>query len=454
MGFDAIWISPIVKNIEDTTAYGDAYHGYWAQDITSLNSHFGTSGDLKALSAALHARGMYLMVDVVVNHMAYNAKGSIDNIDYTKFRPFNKKSNYHFPYCTIDYNNLANMTQIHDCWIGDTQVPLPDLRTEDPVVQLGYAAWIANLIPQYGIDGIRLDTVLQVNTGFWSTFLAAANTYMFGEVYINDASFVCSYQNYLPGVLNYGLYFALFNAFKSTTTAPTTAMTDLATAVNNVKSKCKDTSLLGTFSENHDNPRFAFVQGDLAAAMNLISFTMLADGIPIIYQGQEQRYSASGSNNGGNDPFNREAIWFSQYNIAAPLYGLIKKLNWARRNAIKDDSTYLSYQSWPIYTDATTIATKKGKLVTVTSNKGSTGANYTQVIPAGYTAGTVVTELLGCTTLTADSSGSIAVPMGLGQPRVYYPTANKGSQCGGATTRIRSSTPSISTLKRLVRRKR
>lgn len=35
--------------------------------MNSLNSNFGTADDLKALSTALHAKGMYLMVDVVVN---------------------------------------------------------------------------------------------------------------------------------------------------------------------------------------------------------------------------------------------------------------------------------------------------------------------------------------------------------------------------------------------------
>lgn len=58
MGFDAIWISPITKNIEQSTAYGEAYHGYWQQDIYSINSHFGTAEDLKALAKALHYRGM------------------------------------------------------------------------------------------------------------------------------------------------------------------------------------------------------------------------------------------------------------------------------------------------------------------------------------------------------------------------------------------------------------
>lgn len=58
MGFDAVWISPITKNIEVSTGYGEAYHGYWQQDIYALNSHFGTPEDLRALAEALHLRGM------------------------------------------------------------------------------------------------------------------------------------------------------------------------------------------------------------------------------------------------------------------------------------------------------------------------------------------------------------------------------------------------------------
>lgn len=62
MGFDAVWISPVVENIGGSTGHGEAYHGYWGLDITKINSKFGTEADLKALSAALHSRGMLLMV--------------------------------------------------------------------------------------------------------------------------------------------------------------------------------------------------------------------------------------------------------------------------------------------------------------------------------------------------------------------------------------------------------
>jgi alpha-amylase len=58
MGFDAVWISPITQQIEDQTAYGYAYHGYWQQDLYAVNPHFGTQSDLQSLAQHLHARGM------------------------------------------------------------------------------------------------------------------------------------------------------------------------------------------------------------------------------------------------------------------------------------------------------------------------------------------------------------------------------------------------------------
>ena len=55
MGFDAVWISPVVEQIDDPSR---AYHGYSAQDIYSLNSNFGTTSDLHNLANDLHSRGM------------------------------------------------------------------------------------------------------------------------------------------------------------------------------------------------------------------------------------------------------------------------------------------------------------------------------------------------------------------------------------------------------------
>ena len=177
MGFSAIWISPITLNLPQSTGDGSSYHGYWQQDIYSLNSHFGSGSDLQALASALHQRGMFLMVDIVVNHNGW--AGDSSSVDYSTFRPFNDQSLYH-TYCPItDYNN---QTQKELCWLGDETVPLVDLRTEDPSVASGYQTWIKELISNYTVDGLRIDTVMYVDMEFWQPFQSAAGVYITGEV--------------------------------------------------------------------------------------------------------------------------------------------------------------------------------------------------------------------------------------------------------------------------------
>lgn len=84
-------------------------------------------------------------------------------------------------------------------------MPLIDLRTEDDVVAKGYQEWIHQLVSNYSIDGLRIDTVMEVNNDFWQDFESAAGVFMIGEVAYGDpVDYICQYQNYLPGVLNYG----------------------------------------------------------------------------------------------------------------------------------------------------------------------------------------------------------------------------------------------------------
>lgn len=202
-------------------------------------------------------------------------------------------------------------------------------------------------------------------------------------------------------------------------------MSALASMITTMKSTAEDTSLLGSFSENWDVPRFASLNGDINAAKNVLAFTLMADGIPIVYEGQEQHYNAEG---GSSTPYNREAIWFSGYNKSAVLYTLVASLNQVRNNALYADSGYSTYQNYPIYTDSSTLAMRKGttgkQIVTVLSNAGSGGSSYTLTLGnTGFTAGQQVMEILTCKILTADSSGNLAVPMSAGLPRVYTPVS-------------------------------
>ena len=70
LGATTLWITPPVANQwwNPERSY-TGYHGYWAADFKSVDPHYGTLADYQRLSAALHARGMYLVQDIVVNHV-------------------------------------------------------------------------------------------------------------------------------------------------------------------------------------------------------------------------------------------------------------------------------------------------------------------------------------------------------------------------------------------------
>ena len=144
MGFTAIWITPVTGQFYESTGDGTSYHGYWQQDIYALNPQLGTASDLQALATALHSRGMYLMVDVVANHMGYDGAGT--SVDYSVFDAFPSSSYFH-SYCEIsDYDNQSN---VEDCWLGDSTVSLPDLNTDLASVQSIWYSWVEGLVSNY-----------------------------------------------------------------------------------------------------------------------------------------------------------------------------------------------------------------------------------------------------------------------------------------------------------------
>ncbi|RMJ23802.1 hypothetical protein PHISP_05323 [Aspergillus sp. HF37] len=415
MGFDAVMISPVVENVEGRVSYGEAYHGYWQTDLYSLNSHFGTRQDLLDLSDALHSRGMYLMLDVVVNNMAYILNGSsIDSVDYSILNPFDSQDYFH-DYCQMEY---ADHDVAQRCWIGDDTVALPDLNTPDSTVEKMLGQWIQEMVSNYSVDGLRVDAAKHVNEAFLPSLGEAAGIFMTGEVYSNSTDYICMYQNkYISSVPNYPVYYGILDAF---TAGKTQALEDQMAVM---KDSCSDVTALLTFSENHDVKRIASFIDDMALAKNILTFTLLFDGIPIIYQGQEQHYT------GKHDPMNRKPLWWSSYDTNAPLYQLTATLNTLRRHAIELDPSYLSTLSYSVYTGGSEIVVRKGQegrqVIMVLSSQGSQGGAYNLTLPASYGLGVTAMDVLNCVNYTVAMEvgvkGDLVVEMDRGQPRVLFP---------------------------------
>jgi len=98
MGFDAIWISPIIDNRDG------GYHGYWGRNLYELNSNFGSEEDFRSFVDACHQRNIWVMVDVVANHM-----GNLDQ-NYGQNVPFDSPDHYH-NFCIISDNDFATKNQ-------------------------------------------------------------------------------------------------------------------------------------------------------------------------------------------------------------------------------------------------------------------------------------------------------------------------------------------------------
>jgi len=163
MGFDTIWISPIVMNIGGNTTDGQAYHGYWTLDPSQLNSNFGNASDLTNLISAIHEEGMAIMVDVVINHVAATSGASFATS--SAYGPFSVQDDFH-PFCYI--KDYSNQTEVEQCWLGDDNVALPDLNTESDTVVNYWNTWISQLVGNYSIDAIRIDTVKHIRKPFWN----------------------------------------------------------------------------------------------------------------------------------------------------------------------------------------------------------------------------------------------------------------------------------------------
>lgn len=288
-------------------------------------------------------------------------------------------------------------------------VSLPDVNTTDPFVIQTYNSWIKSVTSVFAVDGLRIDTVKHVEKPFWPSFRSAAGIYSMGEVLDGDVNYTCSYQEELDGLLNYPLYFRMIDAFRDTDGN----MTALSLAMTAIQESCQDPTLLGTFSENHDNPRFLSHTNDMHLNMNVIAFTLLAGGIPIIYQGQEQGFS------GGNDPSNREALWTSSYSTQSTLYQFITSINQLRNRDVYANPSLLPTPASIIYSDNHNIALRKGLIVSLFSNMGSNASLYNITLTGhGFQENQTVVDVLSCENSTVAATGDLFVSALEGLPKV------------------------------------
>ncbi len=175
LGATAIWITPVVKNIDhyvSEVGFPDwAYHGYWADDFYQIDDRFGSEADLKNLVDEAHARGIKVLLDVVYNHAGYQSA-------------YTKKPNANEWMRTGRRESLCGDDDLTSCLAG-----LPDFKTEKQEVADYLMGAHLGLAKRVGLDGFRLDTVKHVDHPFWQDHRDRVNTelgddfFLLGEVW-------------------------------------------------------------------------------------------------------------------------------------------------------------------------------------------------------------------------------------------------------------------------------
>jgi glycosidase len=327
MGFDAIWISPVVDNV----ACG--YHGYWAQNQFGIEEHFGGAAGLRSLMSACKARNIAVMLDVVANHMGPPSSVS----DFHEFTPFNSTDHYHGALGHHCSNTNTNQHQREVCWLAN----LGDLRQEDPWVSQTLVRWASELQARYHFDGVRIDTVPYVNQSFWHLFqengLGGASTYSVGEVLVQDLweHYEASYQvavghegysgPLLGGVLNYKLFDAVRGALMYGG-----GLENIQQVYENNAATFADVGALGNFVENHDQTRWLLNNPDPRSYKNGLVAAFFLPGVPIAYYGTEQLMAG-----GQSDNDKRQPLWrHGGYNTSARLYQWTKLMVAARKQML------------------------------------------------------------------------------------------------------------------------
>ena len=385
MGFDAIWISPVISNTYP------GYHGYHANNFYTINSHFGTEQELHDLINECHSRNIWVMLDVVANHV-----GPV-GYDFSQITPFDRTEHYHRS-CRIDYNN---QTSIEYCRLAD----LPDLDDDgNSWVRSTLMAWVRDIVANFHFDGIRIDTVKHMNHGFWKDFTASAAVYSVGECLNDDIGYVFGYLDGMDGMLNYPLRSKFYSPFKNGSFKGLGyGIQDL---LNYPGSEALDYS--GNFVDNHDKRRFLFDdENGENRFMGALAFTLMFKGIPIVYYGSEQGFA------GGEDPDNRETLW-TDMNPTHPIYQFLKTVI----------STRKKYEIWnkdykDIWREDNSFVFSRGEVVCIFTNGDKQQEMEYPGVP--YSDGQRICNVFDGGDCITVSGGKIRVSLPPDSTKIYVP---------------------------------
>ena len=360
LGCTTLWITPPFKNRVECEK---CYHGYSIQNFLAVDPRFGTLEDLRQLIHEAHQRGMYVIVDIVINHI-----GDCWAYENDEHPPYQDGRQFKFAYwraadgsaLTADrsqwteddavwpvelqdeqcYNRRGLLQDASDP--SDPQTVMADLphmrdldltckQVRDALISV-YKWWIAQL----DCDGYRLDTCKHCDSRAVSAFVNSIRDYalrigkhdfmIVAEVVSDDESLSKYIGNNVPdrssdqefprlsALFDFPLFFELEEVIKGKQ-SPEALIKRYHWFEEYYRDYGRAAGYYFTFIDNHDQMhrsfrRFMHGEDDPRLVTLGIGYLLTAWGIPCVYYGTEQCL------NGGSevgDHYVRETMFGSDW---------------------------------------------------------------------------------------------------------------------------------------------
>jgi cyclomaltodextrinase / maltogenic alpha-amylase / neopullulanase len=265
MGVGILWFMPIYP-IGQKNRLGSLGSYYSVRDYLAVNPEFGNINDFKSLVAQAHSRGMYVIIDWVANHTAWDCSLTLTHPEW--------------------YTHNAN---------GDF-VP-PEGTNWPDVIELDYSQQelrdymidaMKYWIREADIDGFRCDAASMVPLDFWQTCIHELKKEKPALFMLAEADGAPYKNEGFDMTYSWGVYGFGGGVLKRIADGTGTA-TELKNYVANEVKQYSPDHYRMHFTSNHDENSWHGTVFELFgdAVESFTVLTMLLDGMPLIYSGQE-----------------------------------------------------------------------------------------------------------------------------------------------------------------------
>ena len=336
MGISCLYLTPIFSSA--------ANHRYHAYDYFEVDPLLGGNDALDTLIAALHQRGMRLVLDGVFNHCGRGFWAFHHLVENGQDSPY--RDWFHVHRWPVKPYPAEGEDCGYDCWWA---VPdLPKFNHANPAVR-DHLLEVGRFWLERGIDGWRLDVPAEVPAEFWVDFRRVVrevnpDAWIVGEIWGDAREWLQG--EHFDGVMNYRLGWSSLGwvageRLRQGYRNPEYPLNPLSSeelidiwsttsgwyrpAVNRAQMNLLD---------SHDVPRALHsLNGDVKALKLALLLLFLQPGAPCVYYGTEAALAGGpdAEQSGGPEPACREAFpWGEPW--AADLRSTIAGLADLRRN--------------------------------------------------------------------------------------------------------------------------